>query len=220
MKSVFFDLDGTLIESHEGITKSIKYAIEKLDHPSPPLSQLRKTIGQPLWEIFPQLLGTEERGQIERAVALYRERFETKGIYENAVYPGVPEMLRSLQRMDVVCYIVTAKPTRYAERILENFSLPQYFARTYGSHPDGMLSQKTELIRHVLTEEGLDPKETVMVGDRTSDVRGAFSNGVKAIGVTYGYGTHEALESAGATWICDSPGAATDILIAHHQSRL
>lgn len=220
MKSVFFDLDGTLIESHEGITKSIKYALEKLGHPSPPLAQLRTTIGRPLWEIFPQLLGTEERGQIERAVALYRERFESKGIYENTVYPGVLEMLRSLQRIAVICYIVTSKPTRYAECIATHLSLIQHFSKTYGSHPNGRFSQKTDLIRHVLEVKTLDPTETIMVGDRASDIQGALGNGLTAIGVTYGYGTRRELEAAGATWICDSPNAVTDVLISHCQNKL
>lgn len=219
MKSAFFDLDGTLLESHEGITKSIKYAIEKLGLSSPSLAQLRTTIGQPLWEAFPQLLGTAEKSQIERAVTLYRERFESQGIYEHAVYSGVPEMLQSVQRAGLTCYIVTAKPTRYAGRIADNFFLTKYFANIYGSRLNGEFSQKADLIRHALKEETLDPKETVMVGDRASDIHGALVNGVKAIGVTYGYGTRRELESAGAMWICGSPSDVTAVLITYQENK-
>jgi len=219
MKSAFFDLDGTLLESHEGITKSIKYAIEKLGHSSPSLAQLRTTIGQPLWEVFPQLLGTDERVQIERAVALYRERFESKGIYENAVFPGVPEMLQAVKHLGLTCYIVTSKPTQYAKRLAAHFSLSRFFTKIYGSHLDGEFSKKADLIRHALKEETLDPKKTVMVGDRASDIRGALNNGLTAIGVTYGYGTRRELEAAGATWICDSPSAVTAVLITYQENK-
>lgn len=220
MKSVFFDLDGTLIESHEGITKSIKYAIEKLGHHSPSLAQLRTTIGQPLWEAFPQLLGTAEKNQIERAVAFYRERFESQGIYENAIYSSVPEMLQLVQRAGLSCYIVTSKPTHYAKRLVEHLSLTRFFDNIYGSRLDGDFSQKADLIRHVLKVETLDPKETIMVGDRARDIQGALTNGLTAIGVTYGYGTREELEAAGATWICNSPSAVTGVLIADYQNSL
>jgi phosphoglycolate phosphatase len=212
IKNILFDLDGTLTDPVEGITGCIQYALERMSAPTFTRAELQLHIGPPLRGTFSQILKTTDEATIERAVALYRERFSDVGLFENEVYEGVPEMLEILQSAAKRLFVATSKVEVYTNRILEHFALSPYFVGIYGSAPDGKFDNKAELIEHILAKESLRPGETVMVGDRKYDVAGAKENGCLTVGVTYGYGSVEELRAAGADYICHSPREVAHLL--------
>jgi phosphoglycolate phosphatase len=215
-RSVLFDLDGTLTDPADGIVGCIQHALVSLGAALPPASQLTRYIGPPLRESFAILLGHPGDAAVEEAVGRYRERFEVRGMYENRVYPGIREVLDRIAGMGWQAYVATSKPTPYATRILDHFGLSDSFAVIHGSEMNGRLTRKQDLLAHVLAVESILPGEAVMVGDRAEDVLGARENNVASIGVTYGFGTRQELNEAGATWICDDPGALFEVLREHY----
>jgi phosphoglycolate phosphatase len=203
MDTVYFDLDGTLTDPKIGITRSIRYALAELDQMAPPEDELTWCIGPPLRASFRTMLGRDDLA--DRAVTLYRERFGDIGIYENSVYPGIPEMLSTLQASRRRLFVVTSKPIVYATRIVDHFKMSIYFERVFGSELDGTREDKTELLRYALKTSGADRQRAIMIGDRRHDVVGARNNGMTAIGVLYGYGSEAELVDAGAHQVCPSP---------------
>ena len=205
--AVFLDLDGTLTDPKPGITESIRYALTKLGRTPPAADDLVWAIGPPLPGSFRRLLETDNDALVVRAVALYRERFGTVGLYENAIYPGIPEALTALRDRGHALYVVTSKPHVYAKPIVDHFGIGHLFAGVYGSELDLTRVNKGELIAHALTAERLAPARVVMVGEREHDMAGARECGVRAIGVTYGYGSEEELRAHGAALIAHEPAA-------------
>ncbi|HEY0376300.1 MAG TPA: HAD hydrolase-like protein [Pyrinomonadaceae bacterium] len=214
VRNVLFDLDGTLSDPVEGITRSIQYALERMGVAPPGRAGLLLHIGPPLRDTFALILQTADGPTIERAVQLYRERFSETGMFENVIYDGVPEMLAQLRASRKRLFVATSKMHAYTLRILEHFALSGYFDAAYGSEPGGRFGEKGDLIRHMLASEGLRPEETVMVGDRKYDVAGARANALLAAGVTYGYGSEEELTEAGADFLCHSPLEVAELLSA------
>lgn len=199
-----FDLDGTLTDSKLGITKAIQYALAKEGIEEIDLEELEKFVGPPLKESFTEFFGFDKL-TAERAINNFREYFAVKGIFENEVYVGIPELLRYLKGKGYIISIATSKPTVFAEKIIKHFKLEEYFLKIVGSNLDGTRTSKGEVIEYLLKE--LDVKNTdkiVMIGDRKHDVLGAKMNNLHSIGVTYGYGCIEELESVGATYIVES----------------
>jgi phosphoglycolate phosphatase len=204
--ALFFDLDGTLSDPSEGITKSVQHALQCLGRPYPGKSELQHYIGPPLRWTFPRLLGTDDATLVETAVGCYRERYETVGLFENEVYPGVPELLQQLRDDGYPLYVVTSKPTVYAARILQHFGLDRFFIEVYGPELDGRFDEKRELVEFILCERCLDPRRTIMIGDRARDVESGRTNGTRTIGVTYGFGSVAEIAAAGPHEICHRPG--------------
>jgi phosphoglycolate phosphatase len=200
---ILFDLDGTLTDPRVGIIACIRFALSKLDIPIKQDVNLESYIGPPLHDAFKELTGNEETAR--QAVSLYRERFSTLGLFENQVYQGIPECLDQLVGKVDSLHVATSKPTVYSEQIIDHFKLRQYFNKVYGSNLDGSLCDKTELIDHILSKEGLSPQNTTMIGDRSFDMIGAKNNGLKTIGVLWGFGNKEELDNAGADNICHHP---------------
>jgi phosphoglycolate phosphatase len=196
--NLLFDLDGTLTDPFSGITKCISYALDMLGRKLPPRESLRWCIGPPLKDSFAKLLASDDDELVERAVALYRERFGTVGLFENEVYDGIPEALEALQKNGHTLYVATSKPVVYAERIIDHFGLHRHFKCIFGSELDGTRNDKTSLISHILQTELIAPSETLMIGDRGHDIIGAKENGIHAFGVLWGYGTRDELENSGA----------------------
>ncbi|MCL2475269.1 MAG: HAD-IA family hydrolase [Chloroflexi bacterium] len=200
-----FDLDGTLIDPKLGITKSFQYALSSFGiHEE--LSNLTKFIGPPLRESFRNFYNFSN-ADTEKAVAKYREYFTGTGLYENTVYPDIPEVLRKLKEKGKTLAVATSKVTAYADRILKYFNLDEYFAFVSGDTIDGSHTKngKRDIIRIVLNALNLERKvPTVMVGDRKHDIIGAREAGIDSIGNTWGYGSRNELESNGATLIVDS----------------
>jgi phosphoglycolate phosphatase len=203
--NLLFDLDGTLTNPFTGITKCIGYALNMLGRESPPRESLHWCIGPPLKDSFAKLLTSADDAITEKAVAFYRERFSTVGLFENEVYDGIPEALGSLQTKGHTLYVATSKPALYAERIIAHFDLQRYFKCVYGSELDGTRSDKTGLISHILKRELIAPSETSMIGDRVHDIVGAIENGIYGFGVLWGYGTKDELENSGARAFFKTP---------------
>ena len=206
--TVFFDLDGTLTDSKPGILRSIRHAIERLGLECPQDDDLIWCIGPPLLDSFSKLVGDSLAIQ---AVRHYRERFSEVGWRENEVYPGVTELLVQLAASGAEMYVATSKLQVFADRIVGHFQMDRYVAGVFGAEPDGSRSDKAELLAHALTALNCSGP-AVMIGDRRHDVIGARHNGMQAVGVTYGYGTREELELAGADAIVSSPAALFDLL--------
>jgi len=206
MDAIFFDLDGTLTNPKPGITRSIQYALQKLDHPTMPTEdELTWCIGPPLRASFVSLLGAETSADL--AVTYYRERFSDVGLYENGVYDGIGDVLTSLCASGHKLFVATSKPHVFAERIIDHFGLRNHFERVFGSELDGTRVDKSHLLEYALKEMAVDPAKTLMIGDRSHDMIGAKNNGMKGIGVLYGYGSRDELLQAGAHQVCATPGA-------------
>jgi phosphoglycolate phosphatase len=206
MDAIYFDLDGTLTDPKPGITRSIQYALQKLDHPTMPTEdELTWCIGPPLRASFVRLLGAETSADL--AVTYYRERFSDVGLYENGVYDGIGEVLTSLCASGHRLFVATSKPHVFAERIIDHFGLRDHFERVFGSELDGTRVDKSHLLEYALKQASVDPAKTLMIGDRSHDMVGAKNNGMKGIGVLYGYGSRDELLEAGAHHVCATPGA-------------
>ena len=211
-RNILFDLDGTLTDPFEGITRSVEYALDRYGITVDDRRSLACFIGPPLHESFMKYFGFSEAEAI-KAVDVYREYFADKGIFENAVYDGVEPMLRRLGSRGKRLAVATSKPTVYAERILRHFGIMDCFEVCVGSELDGRRVNKDEVISDTLKALGCGPSGTVMVGDRSHDMIGAKKNGVPCIGVAYGYGTREELTEAGAYVIADSVEELEEFLI-------
>ena len=190
--TILFDLDGTLTDPREGITRSIQYALAKLDIEEPDLTKLEPFIGPPLLQCFMQTYGFDEARAWE-AVNHYRERFRVTGLYENRVFDGVLEMLEHLRGQGRTLYVATSKPSVFAREIARHFAFDRHFKAIYGSELDGTRTNKVELIAHLLAEEKLEAAQTLMIGDRMHDLLGARENGLQAAAVGYGFGSHAEL---------------------------
>ncbi len=193
--TILFDLDGTLTDSAEGVTRSVQHALKMYDIKAT-LDELRPFIGPPLQLSFQEVYGFSEH-EAYRAVEYYRDYYRDRGIYENRLYPGITEMLRNLQQKNFQLFVATSKPTVFARRVLEHFDLDRCFKLITGSNLNGTRVQKSEVIEAVLNEAGgIKPDHTVMVGDREHDIFGARANNLDSIAVSYGYGPLEELVAA------------------------
>lgn len=209
---VLFDLDGTLTDPGEGITNSVAYALRKYGIEVSDRSELYKFIGPPLKDSFMKYYGFSE-DKAEEAIAYYREYFRETGIFENKVYEGVEDMLRVLRADGKSIILATSKPEEFAIRILEHFGLRKYFTVVAGASMDSSRSKKGDVIAYAISLcESFDKDTAVMVGDREHDIIGAKENGLKSIGVLYGYGSEEELRKSGADYIVATPEAVLKLI--------
>ena len=200
---VLFDLDGTLTESGIGITRSVAHSLRKYGIEETDQAKLDLFVGPPLIDSYMRYYGFS-REQAVQAVEFYREYYAVTGIFENQVYDGVIPMLQALQRAGKTCILATSKPEHYAVQILEHFGLDSYFSCVAGATMDEKRTNKADVIAYALQKSG-KTGSAVMVGDRRHDIEGAKANNLPAIGVLYGYGSREELETAGADWIAETP---------------
>ncbi len=217
LTNVFFDLDGTLTDSKEGIVKCFHYALNELNFPCHNEFETYSFIGPPLRVTFKKLLGSNDEVLIEKAVSLYRERFSMVGLFENKVYPGIPELLSTLQDNSFKLYVVTSKVKMYADRIIDHFQLSPWFSEIFGTELDGRFDNKVELIEFVLNHLNLTIEETVMVGDRREDIVAGKANRIKTVGVTYGYGSMQEITDSAPEYICGSPSEIQATLMGIRQ---
>lgn len=212
-KVILFDLDGTLSDPKEGITKSVQYALEKLRVEVPNLDELESFIGPPLQVSFAEKYRFDAE-KIEQVISFYRERFKEKGMYENELYKDIPFLLKGLKEEQYTLVVATSKPTVFAEQILQYFHLDEYFDLVIGSNLDGTRSAKGEIIAHILhTYKEYDKAAFLMIGDRKHDIIGANENGIDAIGVTYGYGSLEELNGSNPTYLVNSVMDIKDVIL-------
>lgn len=210
---ILFDLDGTLTDPKEGITKCVAYALDTYGIQVEDLDSLCKFIGPPLKESFMVYYGMDDK-QGEEAVEKYRERFSVTGLFENKVYAGIKEMLEYLENEGKTLIVATSKPAIYSKQILEHFDLMKYFTFLSGSELDGTRVDKAEVIAYALQENGItDRSQVLMVGDREHDIIGANKNGIDSVGVLYGYGCRKEFEDNQATYVAESVEQLKGILI-------
>ncbi|MGM9526285.1 MAG: HAD hydrolase-like protein [Peptococcaceae bacterium] len=201
---LLFDLDGTLTNPKEGITKCVQYALRHFQIDEPDLDTLIPFIGPPLRQSFMDFYGFDEE-QATLAVAKYRERFSTVGLFENFPYPGIAAMLQQLQQQGKIMAVASSKPTIFVRQILEKFELAPYFQVIEGSNIDGSRVEKKEVIAEVLRQLGNPPaQQLLMVGDRKFDVIGAREMGLGCVGVRFGFAAPGELEDSGAVYIAES----------------
>ncbi|EJR40130.1 Phosphoglycolate phosphatase [Bacillus mycoides] len=205
-----FDLDGTVTDPKKGIVNSVLYALEKVGIEELHVSELDSFIGPPIQQSFVERYNMNE-GEVERAVFYFREYLKQRGLLENSVYEGIPNLLKQLKDTGNRLFIATSKPTIFARQVIEHFQLTNYFEDIIGSNLNGTRIKKEEIIAHILQQnEGLNKEEVVMIGDRKHDIIGANHNGIASIGVLYGYGSENELIEVSATHI------AKDIEELHH----
>ncbi len=213
MKNILFDLDGTIIDTKEGIISSLLYALKELGFDEiPEADDLFWCIGPPLQESFSILLNTKEKAKVDEGVRLYRVNYNKKGIYQFKLYDGIVETIKQLNQKGLNTYIATSKPKIMAEKIISYLELNDLFNGIYGAELDGIRSKKGVLISYLIEKEKLDKKDTIMIGDRKHDIIGAKENNIKSCGVTYGYGSNDELIENGADYIVHSPKDLLDII--------
>lgn len=194
--TILFDLDGTLTDPKTGITRSVQYALAKLGVDEPDPDALVHFIGPPLLKAFQEFYHFDDQ-QAALAVQYYRERFASVGLYENAVFPGIQQMLEQLTEQGKTLVVATSKPTIFSVKILEYFGLRDFFQLVAGSNLDGTRVEKSEVIEFALSElAGHDSAKLLMVGDRKHDVLGAKQNQIAVAAIAYGYGSQEELREA------------------------
>lgn len=215
---ILFDLDGTLTDPKEGITKSVRYALNHFGIQEEDLDSLCTFIGPPLTDSFKKYYGFSEE-QAWEGVLAYREYFSTQGWHENKEFSGIREMLEALKAQGKILMVATSKPEEFAVKILEHFKLAEYFDFIGGADMGETRSRKGDVIRYVLETSGLGCGEesvagAVMVGDREHDVLGAGEAGMDCVGVLYGYGSRQELETSGAAHVAETVEELKSFLLA------
>ncbi len=214
MEYILLDLDGTITDSREGITKCFEYALNHFGIEVENRTDLEQFIGPPLEQSFREGFGFDEE-KAELAITKYRERYIPIGLYENLVYPGMENALQRLKEAGKVLIVATSKPEVMAKRVLEHFGLDGYFDDICGSDSDKNRSKKEEVIRYILEKHEIaDLDDVLMVGDRKFDVIGAAACGLKCMGVLYGFGDREELEQAGAAYIAKTVEDMAQMIVA------
>ncbi len=210
-KAILFDLDGTLTESGEGITKSVQYALEKLGKPEPDREKLRVFVGPPLLEQFMKYADLDEE-TARQAVTFYRERYSVTGIFENRPYDGIKEVLETLENKGYILAVSSSKPEYFVEKVLDHFDMTKYFKVVVGSEMNGGRTKKADVIEETLRRLHMENHrdQVIMVGDKEHDVFGAKQAGVSCVAVSYGYGTMEELVNAEPLQIVNSPAQLLD----------
>lgn len=216
-KYLLFDLDGTLTDPKEGITKCVQHGLQSIGIIENDEAVLLSFIGPPLQESFPSIYNLDE-AQTTQAITAFRQRFSTIGLFENQAFDGAAEMLATIKSQcpDKKIALATSKPKEFAVRILEKYDLLQYFDILDGSNLDGTKIHKHEVIASVLTQLDISPEEypqVLMIGDRLHDVEGAACFGIDCLGVTFGYGSEEELQKAGAKYIVHTMEELQNFLI-------
>lgn len=221
-KYILFDLDGTITDSSEGITKSVAYALDNMGCEYD-FESLRRFIGPPLDESFRMFYGMSQENAL-KAVAFYRERYGTTGIYENRLFEGMSDVLESLHKHGLTVALATCKPEIYVPTILEHFKIDKYFDVAVGSELEGgKRRHKNEVIEEVfnriIDKYGYSRDElnelkadAIMVGDRKDDILGAKLAGIESLGVRYGFAEPDELENAGADYIVECVNNITELL--------
>lgn len=200
MEYILFDLDGTITDSQLGIKNSVAYALNHFGIKVDNMDSLNKYIGPPLRQSFMEFAGlSEENSHI--GMTKYREYYGPKGIFENELYFGIVDLFEKLKKDNKKIVLATSKPWIYAEIILEHFNIKKYFDFVAGSELNGVRTKKDDVIKYAIDKYNINTNNAVMIGDRKHDILGAKANGIKTIGVLYGFGSKDELESAGADYI-------------------
>jgi phosphoglycolate phosphatase len=216
-KHLLFDLDGTLTDSDEGIINALRYALDNAGISDNDTEKLRSFIGSSLLKTLQDVYGIS-KDRAEDIASDYRSYYSEKGVFENRLYPGIPELLADLKNAGKRLIVATSKRTTGANQVLDNFKLNEYFDLVVGGSSDGKISEKTDVIRHVFSKTGNDIKTSaVMIGDRKFDILGAHENGIDSIAVMYGYATKEEIDEARPTYRVNTVEELRTLLFKNHE---
>lgn len=204
MKNILFDLDGTIINSEEGIIKCIRYVLDFWGMEQPPQKELLCFIGPPLKEQFQKKFGFDTEKALQ-SVTKYRERFDREGVFECELYSGIQELVMQLHQKGYRLAVASSKPQAACVRIIEYFHLEPYFDGIFGSTLDGKISTKKQVLENLFETMDIHREDTILIGDTKYDVIGAKEAGISCIGVTYGFGTKEELQEYGAIEVLTTP---------------
>ncbi len=193
---LLFDLDGTLVDSFPGISRSINQTLATVGRDPLPEAELRQFVGKRLAVIFSTLLGAEDEALVDRAVEIYRPLFDEVGILDSRVFPGIPQALATLREAGHSMQVVTVRSIGSARLVVRHFGLDRFFDAVHGPDRGQRSGDKADLVRAALDVAGANPSETIMIGDRADDIRAARAHGVHAVAVNWGYGTHDELRDA------------------------
>jgi phosphoglycolate phosphatase len=210
---VLLDLDGTLSDSRPGIVDSFRFALRALGHDPTQAGDLTWAVGPPIAVSLTRLLALYGDDRVDEALASYRARYSSVGLYDCRVYPGVVAMLDELREHSVAMCIATSKRRDFARRVIDYLGLGSYVRGIYGAEPGGGLDRKQDLLAHILDVEHFDPAACVMLGDRLHDIEAARENAIRSIGALWGYGGREELEAAGAGAIAAAPEDVTRLVL-------
>lgn len=211
-KHLFFDLDGTLTDSMPGIVHAVQHALRHFGIEPPADEALRCFVGPPMRESFMEFYGMSA-AEAERAVAVSREYFIPKGMFENELYEGIAELLAATDAAGYTHIIATSKPQPFAERIIAHFGLTDRFRLICGSLLDGSRTTKSQVIGHALRTLGITPDEAIMIGDRRYDIEGAAEFGMESIAAGWGYAAPGELEAARPTHFVRDVAALRRLLL-------
>ena len=204
ISNLLIDLDGTLTDPKVGIIRCIQYALRSMVRDVPHSDELSWVIGPPLLDTFKTLLKDSSLDPNE-AVRLFRERFSSVGLFENKMYDGIFDLLSEQSKAEKRLIIASTKPRVYVGRILDNFNITHFFEKVYGSELDGTRSNKSDLLYYIFQDLILDPDQTVMIGDRITDIEAAKYMNIRSVWVNYGFGDASERNLAKADYICNSP---------------
>ena len=212
-REIFFDLDGTLTDPYEGITKSVQYSLKYFGIDVSDRNELKRFIGPPLWESYMKYYGFTKT-DADEAVKRYREYFSVTGLFENEVYGGIHTLLQELKDKGLRLSVATSKPAIFSEKILDKFDLSKYFDFLSGSELDGTRVKKADVIEYAIDNLGITDRSSVlMIGDRLHDIEGAHSCGVDACGVLWGYGDRAEHTACGADYIAETLKKLKEIIL-------
>lgn len=216
MDTILFDLDGTLIDSEEGVINSLLYSMEYMGYTPGSRESLRVFLGPPLEIMMADYCGFSPE-DTQKAVRKFRERYAEKGVLENRLYEGMALALKRLKEAGKTLCVATSKPEPFARKILEKHGVASYFTEIAGASLDGRISTKAQVLEELFSRLGGVRPGTIMVGDRRYDVEGAAAFGLPTLGVTFGYGTEEELKKAGARYLARTPAEMADILLSQER---
>lgn len=211
--NIFFDLDGTIVDSYKGIIDSLLYAFKKMKVSSLNIDTLRKFIGPPLDESIKKYCGIDDESFVKDIILAFREYYNEVGVYDFALYKGIDKTIESLYSEKYNIFLATAKPEDSAFKILKHAKIDKYFTNIYGAVFNGNRSNKVDVLKYAVESGGFDTKKSIMIGDRIDDIIGAKSVSMDSIAVRYGFG--EESEFMEATYIVDSPLPILKVIAPH-----
>jgi phosphoglycolate phosphatase len=206
MASVLLDLDGTISDSRPGIAACFRYTLQQMGHDPAEAGDVTWAVGPPIAVSLGRLLAIYQDDRVDAALPIYRARYSDVALYDCSVFPGVRVLLDALRQSGHTLCVATSKRRDFAERVVEFLGLGDVLPQVYGALPGGGLDDKADLLAEILKVEGYDPATTVMVGDRLHDIHAAKANGLRSIGVLWGYGGQQELQEAGADYLASAPG--------------
>ena len=205
---VIFDMDGTIMDTSEGVMRSVQYALRKMGLPDDDLERIRRFIGPPLYEAFSEYYGMNDADATE-AVRQYRVRYADIGVLEYTPYAGMIELIADIRRAGMKVGIATGKPEKFTRVILQHSGLEKYVDMLITPNLGDKKQDKPEMVRAIMEKLG---QKAVMIGDRCFDMEGAKANGIDCIGVTQGFGSEEELRESGASCIVEGAQGIRAIL--------